>query len=84
MNTQFFMQFAIQRITHGLAGFDLSPWELPEATLVLFVGPAGQQDTAIPIQDNGGSDMDQGARRWTGRSCKAGGGVSMATDSHIK
>nr|BFE94690.1 hypothetical protein GCM10020185_52260 [Pseudomonas brassicacearum subsp. brassicacearum] len=43
-NTQLFMKFAGQGGFDGFIGLDLATGELPQATLVLGVGPSGDQD----------------------------------------
>ncbi|MNR22863.1 hypothetical protein D3C85_1398410 [compost metagenome] len=57
-DAQFLMEFAGQCGFDRLVGLDLAPGKLPQATLVLRIGTAGDQDLATAIADDGGGDMD--------------------------
>ncbi|MOA12951.1 hypothetical protein D3C78_1329770 [compost metagenome] len=57
-DAQLFMELTGQCGFDRLVGLDLAPGKLPQATLVLGIGTAGDKDLAVVITDNGGGYMN--------------------------
>ena len=57
-DADFFLQFARQRLQHGLAGLQLAAGQFPPARPGLAFGTLPQQQLAVRAQDQAGGDID--------------------------
>ncbi|MNG01262.1 hypothetical protein D3C84_842310 [compost metagenome] len=53
-DAQLFMEFAGQGNFNGFVVLDLATWKLPQPTLMLGIGTAGDENLAAAIADDGG------------------------------
>ena len=56
-DAQFFLQLSAQRGFDRFVGLDLAAGKLPQTTLMLGVGTAGDKDFATAVTNDGGGDV---------------------------
>ena len=63
-DTEFFVQFAVERLERRLARLDLAAREFPGAGQVTARGAAGQEDSAAGVGEDARDHMDQTSWPW--------------------